>query len=34
YALGIDHKKDLTTATGRPMKLVKEGSKPVQELFG
>ena len=34
HALGIDHTKELTTPSGRPMKLVKEGSKPVAELFG
>ena len=33
HALGIDHTKELTTPLGRPMKLVKEGSKPVMELF-
>ena len=33
HALGIDYKKELTTPLGRPMKLVKEGSKPVMELF-
>ncbi|HEV7403584.1 MAG TPA: DUF1501 domain-containing protein [Chthoniobacteraceae bacterium] len=33
HALGIDHTKELTTPTGRPMKLVKEGAKPVAELF-
>lgn len=34
YALGVDHTKELTTPLGRPMKLVKEGAKPVAELFG
>jgi hypothetical protein len=33
-ALGIDRMKELTTPLGRPMKLVKEGAKPVMELFG
>ena len=34
HALGINHTKELTTPLGRPMKLVKEGAKPVMELFG
>ena len=34
HALGIDHTKELTTPLGRPMKLVREGAKPVGELFG
>ena len=34
HALGIDFKRELTTPLGRPMKLVKEGAKPVMELFG
>lgn len=33
-ALGVNFAKELTTPTGRPMKLVKEGAKPVHELFG
>ena len=33
HALGIDHTRELTTPLGRPMKLVKEGAKPVNELF-
>jgi hypothetical protein len=33
HALGVDHTKELTTPLGRPMKLVKEGAKPVMELF-
>jgi hypothetical protein len=33
HALGIDYKRELTTPLGRPMKLVKEGAKPVSELF-
>ncbi len=33
-ALGINHTKELTTPLGRPMKLVREGAKPVSELFG
>lgn len=34
HALGIDFTKELTTPLGRPMRLVKEGAKPVSELFG
>jgi len=33
HALGINYTKELTTPLGRPMKLVREGSKPVMELF-
>jgi hypothetical protein len=33
HALGIDFTRELTTPLGRPMKLVKEGAKPVSELF-
>ena len=33
HALGIDFTRELTTPLGRPMKLVKEGAKPVKELF-
>jgi uncharacterized protein (DUF1501 family) len=34
HALGVDFTKEMTTPLGRPMKLVKEGAKPVAELFG
>ena len=34
HALGVDYTKEMTTPLGRPMKLVKEGAKPVSELFG
>jgi hypothetical protein len=33
HALGINFHRELTTPLGRPMKLVKEGAKPVSELF-
>ncbi len=33
HALGIDHTRELTTPLNRPMKLVKEGAKPIAELF-
>jgi hypothetical protein len=33
HALGINYERELTTPLGRPMKLVKEGAKPVGELF-
>lgn len=33
HALGVNYTKELTTPLGRPMKLVKEGAKPVNELF-
>lgn len=33
HALGINFTRELTTPLGRPMKLVKEGAKPVGELF-
>jgi len=33
HALGIDPAKEMTTPTGRPMRLIREGAKPVQELF-
>ena len=32
-AIGIDHTKEVTTPQGRPMKLVKAGGDPVNELF-
>jgi uncharacterized protein (DUF1501 family) len=34
HALGVDHKKEITTPLGRPMALVKKGAEPVSELFG
>lgn len=33
HALGIDHERELTTSLGRPMKLVKEGAKPILDIF-
>ncbi|MBC8244106.1 MAG: DUF1501 domain-containing protein [Verrucomicrobia bacterium] len=33
HALGIDHEKEVYTPQDRPMVLVREGAKPVKELF-
>lgn len=33
-ALGIDHNKELTTPSNRPIRLVREGASVVTELFG
>jgi len=33
HAMGIDHTKEIMTPTGRPMHVIREGAKPVMELF-
>jgi hypothetical protein len=33
HALGVDYTKEMTTPLGRPMDLIKEGAKPISELF-